>query len=194
MLRPPRSVWCTAVGAQSGSGGVICVIRVFPPQEACDKAGMAQWVVTRGWSFLQILYCGGFQIQWEIESIWQATLNSSPRLLRFAVLTLSHVNTSVHPPIHLPIHLLFSAFPRWWRIHLPIRSHRRLGFDPWVRKIPGRRKYQPTSVFLPGVIPWTEEPGGLQSMVLQSVGHDWKCIHSNAFTPFLKYFYLIIMK
>ena len=26
----------------------------------------------------------------------------------------------------------------------------RLGFDPWVRKIPWRRAWQPTSVFLPG--------------------------------------------
>ena len=24
------------------------------------------------------------------------------------------------------------------------------GFDPWVRKIPWRREWQPTSVFLPG--------------------------------------------
>ena len=27
---------------------------------------------------------------------------------------------------------------------------RRPGFDPWIRKIPWRRKWQPTSVFLPG--------------------------------------------
>ena len=27
---------------------------------------------------------------------------------------------------------------------------RRLGFNPWVRKIPWRRKWQPTPVFLPG--------------------------------------------
>ena len=33
--------------------------------------------------------------------------------------------------------------------------------DPWVRKIPWRRKWQPTPVFLPGESPWTEEPGGL---------------------------------
>ena len=26
----------------------------------------------------------------------------------------------------------------------------RCGFDPWVRKIPCRRKWQPTPVFLPG--------------------------------------------
>ena len=27
-----------------------------------------------------------------------------------------------------------------------------------------RRKWQPTPVFLPGESPWTEEPGGLESM------------------------------
>jgi len=30
------------------------------------------------------------------------------------------------------------------------RKHRRGGFDPWVRKIPWRRKWQHTPVFLPG--------------------------------------------
>jgi len=28
--------------------------------------------------------------------------------------------------------------------------HKRLRFDPWVGKIPWRRKWQPTPVFLPG--------------------------------------------
>ena len=41
--------------------------------------------------------------------------------------------------------------------------------DPWVRKIPWRRKWQPTSVLLPGESPWTEEPGGLQPMGSQRV-------------------------
>ena len=36
-----------------------------------------------------------------------------------------------------------------------------------------RRAWQPTPVFLPGESPWTEEPGGLQSMGSQRVGHDW---------------------
>ena len=36
------------------------------------------------------------------------------------------------------------------------------------QKIPWRRKWQPIPVFLPGQSPWTEEPGGLQSMGLQS--------------------------
>ena len=85
-------------------------------------------------------------------------------------------------------------------------------FNPWVRKIPWRREWQPTPVFyvtsqvalvvknlpanagdvssIPGLgrsleeemathsnilawrIPWTEEPGGLQSIGLQRVGHN----------------------
>ena len=31
-----------------------------------------------------------------------------------------------------------------------IRRHRKHRFDPWVGKIPWRRKWQPTPVFLPG--------------------------------------------
>ena len=55
------------------------------------------------------------------------------------------------------------------RIHLQCRRPR---FNPWVRKIPWRRKWQPTPVSLPGKISWTEEPGGLKSMGLQRVRHD----------------------
>ena len=45
-------------------------------------------------------------------------------------------------------------------------------FDPWVGKIPWRRAWQPTPVFLPVASPSTEEPGGIQSMELQRVGHN----------------------
>ena len=31
-----------------------------------------------------------------------------------------------------------------------IKDTKRSGFSPWVRKIPWRRKWQPTPVFLPG--------------------------------------------
>ena len=30
------------------------------------------------------------------------------------------------------------------------RRHKRSGFDPWIGKIPWRRKWQPTPEFLPG--------------------------------------------
>ena len=48
------------------------------------------------------------------------------------------------------------------------RRHKRHGFNPWVRKIPWRRVWQPTPVFLSWRMPWTKEPGKLQSTGLQS--------------------------
>ena len=84
--------------------------------------------------------------------------------------------------------------------------YKRCGFYPWARKIPWRRTQQPTPAFLPGRIPWTEEPGGLQSIELHRVGlncNDLAChrvfVHyrsiiplslpydeSNPFSPFQK--------
>ena len=60
------------------------------------------------------------------------------------------------------------------------RRWKRRRLDPWVRKIPWRRAWQPTPVFLPGESPWTEEPGGLQSIGSHRIGHDWSdlaCTH-----------------
>ena len=48
---------------------------------------------------------------------------------------------------------LFLRLPRWLsgkECACQCRSCRRRGFDPRVRKIPWRRKWQPTPVFLPG--------------------------------------------
>ena len=45
-------------------------------------------------------------------------------------------------------------------------------WETWVEKIPWRRAWQPTPVFLPGESPWTEEHGRLQSTGSQRVGHD----------------------
>jgi len=50
-----------------------------------------------------------------------------------------------------------------------MKKTQRLSFDPWVKKIPWRRKWQPTPVYLPEKIPWTEKPGILQSKWLQRV-------------------------
>ena len=69
------------------------------------------------------------------------------------------------------------------------RRRKRWGFDPWVGKIPWRRAWQPTPVFfffthssiLAWRIPWTEEPGRLQSLEYQRVRHHWSdlaCTHT----------------
>ena len=54
-----------------------------------------------------------------------------------------------------------------WIMHQNRRCKRH-GFDPWVRKIPWSRKWQPTPVFLPGESTWTEEPAGTVHGVTES--------------------------
>ena len=51
-------------------------------------------------------------------------------------------------------------------------QYRRHRFNPWVRKIPWTRKWQPSPVFLPGN-PMDRETWQLQSTGSQRVGHDW---------------------
>ena len=60
------------------------------------------------------------------------------------------------------------------------RRWKRLGFDPWVRRVWSLGQEDPLeegmathSSILAWRIPWTEEAGGLQSMGLQRVRHDW---------------------
>ena len=62
------------------------------------------------------------------------------------------------------------------RIRMQCKRYRRCGFDPWVRKIPWRRAWQPTPVFLPGKFhkgAWH----AIQSIDSQRVCHDWVTEH-----------------
>ena len=56
------------------------------------------------------------------------------------------------------------GFPRWCGSKESACQSRRCRFDPWVGKIPWRRKWQPTTVFLPG------ESHGQRSLVGYSHG------------------------
>ena len=67
--------------------------------------------------------------------------------------------------------LKFGGLSWWLSSKEPTYQCRRCGFDSWVRRIPWRRKWQPTLVFLPG------ESHGRKSLVGYSpwrhrVGHE----------------------
>ena len=67
------------------------------------------------------------------------------------------------------------------RICLQCRNCRRHRFDLWVGKIPWKEGIAPHSGILARRTPWIEEPGGLQFIGSQRVGHDQSdlaCIHS----------------
>ena len=64
------------------------------------------------------------------------------------------------------------------------RRLRRCRFDPWVGKIPWRRNWKPTLVFLS--MENSMDRGAWQSMDLQRVWHDWTTEHNPTqvrFTP-----------
>ena len=61
-----------------------------------------------------------------------------------------------------------ACLPWWLRWESICLQCRRSGFDPWVGKIPCRRKWQPTPVLLPG----KSHGQRLQSMGLQRFGHN----------------------
>ena len=53
--------------------------------------------------------------------------------------------------------------------------HRRHGFDPWVGKIPWRRKWQPTPVFLPGQSHEQRSLVGYSPWGHKKISHNWAC-------------------
>ena len=83
------------------------------------------------------------------------------------------------------------GFP-WWCSSkdsaCQFRRQKRLGFDPWVRKSPWRKKWQPTPVFLPG------KSCGQKSLV----GYSPRgCKESNtsehACTTYTRYYWLFLI-
>ena len=83
---------------------------------------------------------------------------------------------------------LFNKDPRW-SLRLPrwhgskesachCRRCRRHGFSPWVGRSSEGEMATHSSI-LAWKIPWTEEPGGLQSMRSQTAGHNWVTEHTH---------------
>ena len=86
---------------------------------------------------------------------------------------------------------------RWLRICLQCR---RPGFDPWVGKIPWRRAWQPTPVFLPrkshgqrspvGYSPWDHKESDILSKVhththTHTLRHRWHVLFDSSILEFI---------
>ena len=72
---------------------------------------------------------------------------------------------------HTVSRLVFSL-PWWLSGKESACKLRRYGFNPWVRKIPWRRKWQPTPVFLPGESHGQGSLVGYSPQGHKRVGHD----------------------
>ena len=65
-----------------------------------------------------------------------------------------------------------SGLSRWLSGKKADSQCRRRGFDAWVRKVSLEKKIVTLSNILAWEIPWTAEPGGLQSAGSQRLRHD----------------------
>ena len=115
---------------------------------------------------------------------WWATWNPTPP----SGFELREVNRRLQPfTLPFPVNFSISHFcgvmlPQWlrgWRICLQCWRWRRCRFNPWVRKIPWRRKWQPTAVF------WSGKSHGWRSLAGYSPwGHkrldttEWLSMHT----------------
>ena len=99
---------------------------------------------------------------------WEWVININPytpdllnlKLRGFAPETCVLIRLLMHPGTSLVAQMLKSL------------QSGRPRFDPWVREEPLEKDMATHSSILAWRIPWTEEPGGLQSMGLQRVRHD----------------------
>ena len=70
-----------------------------------------------------------------------------------AIVKTAAVNIGVHVSLRI---IVFTGYMGAFQMALVVKTLSanvedvRLRFDPWVRKIPSRRAWQPTAVFLPG--------------------------------------------
>ena len=107
----------------------------------------------------------GHLSKWQLRPY--SSSGSMPGVILDSSLSLPLADLSVNPGASMPI--VYPAQPHLTT--LVCLQCRRPGFDPWFGKIPWRRKWQPTPVFLPG------ESHGPRSLVGYSprgcrVGHD----------------------
>jgi len=61
---------------------------------------------------------------------------------------------------------------QWERIHLPMQKKQETGVQSLGQENPLEKEMATHSSILAWKIPWTEDPGGLQSIGSHRVGHD----------------------
>ena len=100
---------------------------------------------------------------------WSCFSVSSP-IWSYLWFQVSHFRFSLHP-------LMNNGLPRWHSSKESTCQRRRCKrhrFDPWVRKIPWSRKWNPTPIFLPG------ESQGQRSLAVHGVtrSQTWLIVHT----------------
>ena len=102
-------------------------------------------------------------------------LGKGSLMKNFLKLLVDHkVNLKIYQRIHIELPSI--GFPRWFsdkRTLLPMQESQEMGLQPLSWEDHLEWKMAIHSSILAWKIPWTEEPGGLQSTGSQRVRHSW---------------------
>ena len=94
----------------------------------------------------------------------------------FENILFTFLNSNVITSLNKLSFICLEQLHRWQsgrKICLPVQEMQELRLCSLSREDPLEEEMATHSSILVGKIPWTEEPGGLQSMGLQRVGHNW---------------------
>ena len=127
---------------------------------------------------IRVQLCGNLNILWHcpLGLEWKLTFSNPVATAEFSKLagtSLDPVNMISHSHDYV---LLYSrvdfGLPRWLSGRESVCQCKRHRSDPWVGKIPWRRKWQPTPVFLPGKS-YGQRSLGASVQGCRRVRYDW---------------------
>ena len=169
----PSCFWCPLLLLPS----VFPFIRVFSYESALHIRWPKHWSFSFSISPSSNEYSGliSFRIDWLDILVVQPTLKS----------LLKHHNLKASILWHSAFFTVQFSHPRASLVAQLVKNPpamRETRVQSMIRKIPLEKGKATHSGILAWKIPWTEEPGGLQSMGLQGVGHDWETFTSLHFS------------
>ena len=135
------------------------LMRITDSLENTLMLGMTEDRRRRGWQRMNWLDGIIDSVDMSLSKLWELVMDRGARCAAVHGVTENHTWLSDWTELNIS-----KGFPGGAHCKKSTCQCRRHGFNPWVRKTPWRRVWQPTSVFLPGESPRTEEPGMLQSI------------------------------
>ena len=148
--------------------------------EFCNKEFVI-WVTVSFWScfwwlYIQLYLLPGLAAHFPPHLHLMLPSYHQPNPPHLLLLGSSELPVSSPPPHSLCANSAFRLKCLAWYLHGWLSGKEPGWFNPWVRKIPLETEMATHSSILVWRIPWPEEPGRLQSMGSQRVGHNWMTV------------------
>ena len=184
---PAHSVSTSQTDATSGRSAFLQPLQVSPAGSSQSPQHSKGWQLFFAWGPLfgaEQRKKGSWCPQVQVQA--QRSLCGQHPMLRVCVCAWACVCACVQVCICVQV----CGLPRWHsgkESTCQCRRHKRHGFDPWVKKVPCRRKHQFTAVFLPGKFHGQRSPAGYSPWGHKEPDHSHKNILAVITGKYIKY-------